>query len=78
MKLFDRLTEKTNELFVEIRGRSTLLTEGYCQIQVYSPFEMVLGSQNGTIAVFGEELRLRHLSAERIAIDGRIDKVEFI
>ncbi len=79
MKLFDELIKKTvPQLFVEIRGRESLLAEGYCKIEVYSDFDIVLASDNGRIAVSGEGLHLRHLSSQRIAIDGRVDRVEFI
>ncbi len=79
MKLFEELLKKTKpQLYIEIRGRETLIAEGYCRIEVYSDFDIVLASDNGKISVFGEGLRLRHLSTECMAIEGRVDRVEFI
>jgi len=79
MKLFEELIKKTiPQLFVEIRGRESLLAEGYCRIEIYSDFDIVLASDNGKIAISGENLHLRHLSSQRIAIDGRVDRVEFL
>ncbi len=79
MKLFDELIKKTvPQLYVEIRGRESVLAEGYCKIEVYSDFDIVLASDNGRIAISGEGLHLRHLSSQRVAVDGRVDKVEFL
>ena len=78
MKLFDELIKKDSVEFAEIRGREFVLAEGYGKITAYSPEMIVLTSEKGEIAISGENLTLRHLSVLRIAIEGRIDKVEFI
>ena len=68
----------TTPVFVEIRGRETVLAEGYCRIELYSPEQIVLANEKYSISVCGSELNLRHLSESAIAIDGRIDRVEFL
>lgn len=85
MKLFSELREKAeqmlarpNQIFVEIRGREVLLAEGYCRIDSYTESYITLFSDSGGIAVRGKGLTLRHLSIQRIAVEGRIDSVEFL
>ncbi|MBR5286527.1 MAG: YabP/YqfC family sporulation protein [Clostridia bacterium] len=78
MKWLLDLFKTTTPIFVEIRGRETLLAEGYCRIELYSPERIVLANEKYSISVCGGELDLRHLSESAIAIDGRIDKVEFL
>ncbi len=68
----------TTPVFVEIRGRETVLAEGYCRIERYSPEQIILANEKYSISVCGSRLDLRHLSESAIAIDGRIDRVEFL
>ena len=78
MKWLIDLFKTTTPIFVEIRGREAVLAEGYCRIELYSPERIVLASAKGSISVCGNGLELRHLSESAIAVDGRIDRVEFI
>lgn len=78
MKLFSELMKKTGEVFVEIRGRERVLAEGCCKIESYTDERIVLSSNKGSISVRGGELLIRHLSDERVAVEGRIDSVEFL
>ncbi len=85
MKRFSRLKEKLdifgsrpNGIYVEVRGRELLLAEGYCHIEEYTDTYVTLTSNRSKISVHGEALRLRHLSKERIAVEGRIDSFEFL
>ena len=64
--------------FIELRGNETLLCEGVVRIIDYSGERIVIATDGLPVAVSGERLNLRHLSAGRIAVDGRIDSVEFI
>lgn len=66
------------EVYIEIHGRENLLAEGYCRIEDYGETSMVLTSNNGSVRVSGENLRLRHLANGRIAIEGRISSVEYL
>ncbi len=65
-------------VFVEIRGRERLLAQGYCRICEYSPERIGLANGEYIISVYGSGLELTHLSEDVIAIDGRIDGIEFI
>lgn len=78
MKLFGDLFKKSVSLYVELRGREAVLAEGYCRIESYSHEIIVLASDSERIAVRGAELTLRHLSRERVAVEGRIDGIEFV
>lgn len=64
--------------FIEIRGRETLLCEGMSKITEYSAEKICLSGASGGIFINGKGLTLRHLSKNRIAIDGRIDGIGFI
>lgn len=78
MKLnFDFLKIST-PVFLEVRGRTVLHAEGYCRIEGYSQEKILLSSSEGVVAVYGKGLNLGHLTSERIAIEGRIEKIEFI
>jgi len=78
MKLFDDLIKKDSVEFAEIRGREAVLAEGYGRILAYGDSEIILSSQRGGIVIRGEGLTLRHLSTQRVAVEGRIDGIEFI
>lgn len=85
MKLFSTIQEKTinlmsrpKQIFLEIRGRELVLAEGYCRIEAYDESLITLASSQSSISIRGKGLQLRHLSDERIAVEGRIDSVEFI
>ncbi len=78
MKLFSDLLKKPLNIYIEIRGRDSVLTEGYCRIEKYSESEIILASESERISVLGDRLELTHLSAERMAIEGRIDSVGFL
>jgi sporulation protein YqfC len=78
MKWLLDLFKTATPIFVEIRGRETVLAEGYCKIVLYSPTQMILANADYSISVCGSGLELRHLSDSAIAVDGRIDRVEFI
>lgn len=78
MKWLLDLFKTTMPIFVEIRGRETVLAEGYCRIELYSPEKIILANADYSISVIGEGLELRHLSESAIAVDGRISCVEFI
>jgi sporulation protein YqfC len=78
MKLLEELRKKETCVFVEIRGRENVLLEGYCRIELYSETKIILSSEFDRIAVHGSGLNIRHLSSERMAVDGRINGVEFL
>ncbi len=78
MKKFFDLFEKTNCRLVELRERNYLLAEGYSCIESYSDTRINLSSPLERLSVYGEELTLIHLSDSHIAIEGRIDGIEFI
>ena len=78
MKWLKELFETKTPVFIEIRGRNVLLAEGYCKIECYLPEKIILSNENERFQLIGESLELRHLSEEMIAVDGRIDKIEFI
>ncbi|MBO4453114.1 MAG: YabP/YqfC family sporulation protein [Clostridia bacterium] len=63
--------------FVEIRGDRTLLCDGFDKITLYRNDAITLCSGEECIAIKGNGLHLRHLSLGRIAVDGRIDAIEF-
>ena len=85
MKRFSGLKDKfnifgsaSNGIFIEIRGRNLLIAEGYCRIDQYTENKITLTSKNSTVSVSGEGLLLKHLSRERIAVEGRINSFAFI
>ncbi len=78
MKQISELFKFESPVFVEIRGRETVLAEGYCKIESYSDTRIVLSSIENTFSVKGGGLTLKHLSSGRIAVEGRIDGIEFI
>ena len=78
MKLFSDLFKKSLNVYIEIRGRDAVLAEGYCRIEKYSENEIILASETERISVLGKSLELTHFSAERMAIEGRIDSVGFL
>lgn len=81
MKRFSFLSEMfrfKEPVFIEIRGRNTVLAEGYCRIDTYSESVIVLASDENRIAVRGSNLVLKHLSFGRTAVEGEISGVEFL
>ena len=78
MKMFSDLFEKTNCRLVELRDRNYVLAEGYSSIESYSETKIVLSSLFERLSVYGDGLTLVHLSDCRIAIEGRIDGIEFL
>ena len=78
MKWISELLKKDNQVFVEVRGRETVLAEGYCRIEVYTPERITLSNGSYSVTIRGSGLELRHLSVSVIAVDGRIDGVEFV
>lgn len=85
MKLFPTLKQKAHQfltrprqIFVEIRGRELVLAEGYCRIEGYTESLITLFSADCGINIKGESLKLRHLSDERIAVEGRISSIELL
>ncbi len=78
MKLFSNLFKEFIPTYVEIRGRKTVLLEGYARIEEYSETMIILASDNDRVLIKGTNLELCHLSSERIAVKGRVDGVEFL
>ena len=78
MKWISEILKKDNRLFVEVRGRETVLAEGYCSIELYTPEKIILNNGEYAVSIEGENLELRHLSSVVMAIDGRIDRLEFV
>lgn len=72
------LFKSVSPTYIELRGRELLLAEGYCRIEDYSDARIVLSNDEYRFSVEGSGLRLRHLSDGIMAVDGRIDRVEFI
>lgn len=73
-----KLLPNQKTVFIEIKGNQLLLAEGYCRIEDYSEEAVVLSSDKLRISVTGNNLKLSHLSNERMAIEGRIKAFEFI
>jgi len=78
MKWITELLKKDNRVYVEVRGRETVLAEGYCRIELYTPERITLSNGEYAVSICGRNLELRHLSLSVIAVDGRIDGVEFV
>ena len=78
MKWIKGLFQTETPVFIEIRGRNTLLAEGYCRIECYLPEKITLANDDYSFDIIGSNLELRHLSDGIIAVDGRIDSVAFI
>ncbi len=85
MKLINSINQKIQQIisrpsqvFVEIRGRELVLAEGYCRIELYSEECVILRSSQSQIQISGENLNLQHLSDERVAVEGRINGIEFL
>lgn len=78
MKWIRELFKRDDRIYVEVRGRETVLTEGYCRITCYERDNIRLSNGEYCVDIIGSELELRHLSASVIAVDGRIDRIEFI
>lgn len=72
------LLKSEHEIFVEIRGRESVHLEGYCRIEEYTREYIKLGNSEYSVGIIGQELELRHLGEQTVAIDGRIDGVEFL
>lgn len=72
------LLKSKSEIFVEIRGRESVHLEGYCRIEEYTREYIKLGNNEYSVGVIGQALELRHLGEQTVAIDGRIDRVEFL
>ncbi|MBQ4316894.1 MAG: YabP/YqfC family sporulation protein [Clostridia bacterium] len=78
MKWISELLKKDNRVYVEVRGRETVLAQGYCRIELYTPERITLSNGEYSVAICGDGLELRHLSVSVMAIDGRIDGIEFL
>ncbi|MBR0231657.1 MAG: YabP/YqfC family sporulation protein [Clostridia bacterium] len=78
MKLFSKIAGAKTPLFAEVRGRESVLCEGFRRITDYSRARIVLASDTERMEITGRDLRLRHLSSGRIAVDGRIDGIGFL
>ncbi len=74
----ERILQQHSQIYIEIHGRESLLAEGYCRIENYGDESVTLSSNKGAIRVGGENLTLKHLSDERVAVEGRISSVEFL
>ena len=78
MRLFAKAAKLKTPVYIELRGRSSLLCEGFCRITGYSGERIELASDTERLEITGRGLTLRHLSAGRIAVDGRIDAIGFL
>lgn len=78
MKWISELLKKDNRVYVEVRGRETVLAQGYCRIELYTPERITLSNGEYIVSICGNGLELRHLSVSVMAIDGRIDGIEFL
>ena len=78
MKQFFKPLRVAHPPYIELRGRSSLYCDGACRITDYSEKRIELCFGNESLEIVGNGLALRHLSAERLAIDGRIDAVGFL
>ena len=74
----EEILKNHTQIYIEIHGRENLLAEGYCRIEDYGGDRITLVSESNSVCVRGEDLRLRHLSNERIAVEGRINSVEYL
>ena len=74
----ESLLRNHNEEYIEIHGRENLLAEGYCRIIDYGESKITFASETKTICIKGEKLRLSHLDNQRLAVEGRIDSVEYL
>ncbi len=78
MKLNFDFLKFSAPVYIQIIGRSLIQAEGYCRIEDYSETKILLSSSEGVLAVCGDKLTLKYLSDERVSIEGRIEKIEFI
>ena len=63
---------------VTMMGRGCVLVEGRCCVVELSGGRIRLGTRDGVIAVLGQGLRLRELTAEAAMIEGeRIDSAAY-
>ncbi len=74
----ERIIQQHTNIYIEIHGRENLLVEGYCRIEHYGEDSITLSSEKDSIRICGENLTLRHLSNERVAVEGRISGIEFL
>lgn len=78
MKWIKELFSVATPVYIEIRGREAVLAEGYCKIESYSETYICLANSESRFAVCGSGLKIRHLSESAVAVDGRIDRIEFV
>lgn len=84
MKITDRLRKifgisfGEKEIYTEIRGRKTVLADGFETLLIYTDKLICVSSGNVKMNINGENLTLRHLSSGKIAACGRIDSIEYI
>ncbi|MBE6692438.1 MAG: hypothetical protein E7586_03775 [Ruminococcaceae bacterium] len=74
----EKILQQNSQIYIEIHGRESLLAEGYCRIEHYGEESVILSSSKGSIRIVGENLTLKHLSDERVAVEGRIKEIEFL
>ena len=63
--------------FLEIRGNTRLLAEGFAKMTEYGSEKIVLQGKNFTLTVKGKRLTMHYLSGEKIAVQGYIRGVEY-
>ena len=66
------------EIYTEIRGRKTVLADGFETLETYTDTLVAVSSRNEKLNIKGAGLTLKHLSFGKIAVCGRIDSVEYI
>lgn len=69
---------RATPVYIELRGRESVLCDGFCRITGYSDKRIELCSDTDGIEITGDGLTLRHLSLGKLAIDGRIDRIGFL
>lgn len=76
-RLFDIRAQKC-DIYTELRGRGCLFADGFGKLKTYTDTVIVLSSESADMRIRGVGLSMRHLSGGRIAIDGRIDGINYL
>lgn len=65
-------------VYIEWRGKKMLLAEGIDALLSYHEKEIILGASGQKLSVRGDNLEMKYLSDDRIAIVGTILAVSYV
>lgn len=63
---------------LELTGDRRILIECHCGVTAYTTEEIGIRVKFGTVKIRGCDLRLAHMSRERLVVSGRIDSIDLI